>query len=77
MAIICRSLALLFIQAPRTGCSAIGTLLREQFDGERLLESSIRGAFSRVIVPKKHCTLDQLDAAGVLAAEDRSLRAQV
>ena len=60
MAIICREFRLLFIQAPRTGCTAIATLLNEQFGGEQLPSQDILHSDGTFDVPKKHCNVPQL-----------------
>lgn len=70
MALVCRSLRLLFIMAPRTGCSAVAKLLRDRFGGEWLPESHVRNPGGAVVVQRKHCTLDQLKRFGLLSQEE-------
>ena len=72
MAIICRSIGLLFIMTPRTGCTAIGRALREQLDGAWLPSEIILDARGRTVVPRQHCTLGQLRRHGLLSAEEAS-----
>jgi len=60
VAIICRDYNLLFIQAPRTGCTAIARLLMERFGGEQLPANDIVDAQGFFSVPKKHCSVRQL-----------------
>ena len=67
MAIICRSIGLLFIMTPRTGCSAVGRLLREKLGGEWLPEEHILDADGAILVGRKHCTLAQLMHHGLLS----------
>jgi hypothetical protein len=59
MAVVCRSLNLLFIQNPRTGCSAIGRHLVEAYDGEYIPrdESRPRGFH-------KHASLEDIVGSG-------------
>ena len=60
MAIICRSFGLLFIQAPRTGCTAVEKLLMDRFGGESVPRDNILNADGFVRVQRKHCTVRQL-----------------
>ncbi|MEX2475917.1 sulfotransferase family 2 domain-containing protein [Marinobacter sp.] len=60
MAIICREHGLLFLMAPRTGCTAIGSVLMEQLGGEWLPNDDVMDEKGLYVVQKKHCTLDQL-----------------
>lgn len=71
MAILCPELKLLFIQTPHTGCTAIGGRLREEFAGQRVPDESIRDARGRVIVQRKHATLRELMAGGLITPEQR------
>jgi hypothetical protein len=50
----------LFIQAPRTGCTAIAKLLFERFGGEQLPSEDILNDDGTFKVPRKHCTLAQV-----------------
>jgi hypothetical protein len=72
MAIVCRDQRLLFVMAPRTACSAIGWVLREQLGGEWLPESAINDQRGRTLVVRKHTTLEELMTNGVLSAEERA-----
>jgi hypothetical protein len=69
MATICRDLKLLFIQAPRTGCSAVEKVLLERFGGESLPSENILNADGFVRVQRKHCTLQQLLDEGLIPAD--------
>jgi len=69
VAVICRGHRLLFIQAPRTGCTAIENLLGERFGGESLPTTDIIGPDGFVRVGRKHCTVRQLLAEGLLPAD--------
>lgn len=69
MAILCRDLGLLFIQAPRTGCTAIETVLLGRFGGERVPPESIVDADGRIRVDAKHGTLRRLVRAGLVPAD--------
>lgn len=66
MAIICRDHRLLFIQAPRTGCTAIEALLKERFGGEALPAEHILDADGFIRVQRKHCTVRQLAREGLV-----------
>jgi hypothetical protein len=66
MAIICRRHRLLFIQAPRTGCTAIEALLLERFGGESLPAANILDADGLMRVSRKHSTIRQLLAEGLI-----------
>jgi hypothetical protein len=67
MAIICRTVGLLFIMVPRTGCSAIGRALISELDGAWLPESDILSPDGSLIVGKKHCTPSQIIEHGILS----------
>lgn len=66
MAIICSRYRLLFIQAPRTGCTAIEKLLVDHFGGESLPSDDILGDEGFVRVGRKHCTIRQLLREGLI-----------
>jgi hypothetical protein len=70
MAILCRERRLLFIMAPRTGCSTVGAVLREQLGGEFLPGTDIYRD-GRLEVPHKHSTLEQLKRNGLVGPELR------
>lgn len=70
MAIICRTVGLLFIMAPRTGCSAIGRALISEFDGVWLPESDILSPDGLLIVGRKHCTPSQIIEHRILSGEE-------
>ncbi|NJL83649.1 MAG: sulfotransferase family protein [Chloroflexaceae bacterium] len=59
MAIICRNHKLLFLMVPGTGCSAIGKVLLEQFQGEWLPETNLYENGRRVVC-QKHNDLKSL-----------------
>ena len=72
MAIVCRDHGLLFIQAPRTGCTAIARVLVAQFGGESLPAEDIVDDHGHYVVPRKHCSLRQLLAHNVISATERA-----
>jgi hypothetical protein len=72
MAILCRDIGLLLLQAPHTGSTSLGTLLREDFGGVKLLEERVRDARGRIVLRQKHQTLPQLLEAGLLTAQQRT-----
>lgn len=71
MAIICRDLRLLFVQTPHTASSAVGEVLRERLGGRWLPEEHIRDERGAKVLPKKHATLRQLMAGGLITKEER------
>jgi len=71
MAILCRDIGLLFLQAPHTGSTSLGTLFREDFGGVKLLEDRVRDEGGRIVLRQKHQTLAQLLEAGLITAEER------
>jgi hypothetical protein len=71
MAILCRDIGLLYLQAPHTGSTSLGTLLREELGGEKLLEDRVRDDRGRILLRQKHQTLAQLIDAGLLSTEQR------
>ncbi len=71
MAILCRGIGLLFLQAPHTGSTSLGTLFREDFGGVKLLEDRVRDEQGRIVLRQKHQTLAQLIDAGLITAEER------
>lgn len=72
MAIICRDRRLLFILAPHTASSAVGSLLRERLGGEWLPSAEIRDGNGRILVRRKHSTVAELMDNGLMSAEERS-----
>lgn len=74
MAIICREHGLLFIMAPRTGCTAIGAVLQSSLGGVKLPEERIIDSRGMIAVDSKHSSLEELTARGLVTPEDlRSL----
>ncbi len=71
MAILCRDIGLLFLQAPHTGSTSLGTLFREELGGEKLLEERVRDDRGRIVLRQKHQTLAQLIEAGLISEEQR------
>ena len=71
MAILCRDIGLLLLQAPHTGSTSLGTLLREELGGEMLVQQRVRDQRGRVVLRQKHQTLAQLLDAGVITTEQR------
>ena len=73
MAIVSRRHGYLFLLAPRTGCTAIGEhVLIPRLDGEYLPPADVLDDAGRTAIPKKHTTLPQLMAAGLLGPDERS-----
>ncbi len=72
MAILCRDIGLLLLQAPHTGSTSLGTLLREELGGEKVLEERVRDTKGRIVMRQKHQTLAQLIDAGLITAEQRT-----
>jgi hypothetical protein len=71
MAILCRDIGLLLLQAPHTGSTSLGTLLRTELGGEMLVEARIRDERGRIVLRQKHQTLAQLIEAGLISPELR------
>jgi hypothetical protein len=71
MAILCRDIGLLLLQAPHTGSTSLGTLLRTELGGEMLVEERVRDARGRIVLRQKHQTLAQLIDAGLITPEQR------
>ena len=72
MAILCPRYRLLFIQAPRTGCTAIEKLLCDRFGGEPLPRTEILDSDGFIRVGRKHCSIRQLLAERLIPADYRS-----
>jgi hypothetical protein len=72
MAILCRDIGLLLLQAPHTGSTSLGTLLRAELGGEMLVAERVRDERGRLLLRQKHQTLAQLMAAGLITPEQRS-----
>ncbi len=71
MAILCRDIGLLFLQAPHTGSTSLGTLFREDFGGVKLLEDRVRDEKGRIVLRQKHQSLPQLLEAGLITQQER------
>ena len=71
MAILCRDIGLLFLQAPHTGSTSLGTLFREDFGGVKLLEDRVRDEQGNIVLRQKHQTLPQLLGAGLITPAER------
>ena len=69
MAVICREHRLLFIMAPRTGCTAVAEVLRAELGGEDIPAADDPAAL-RAGVPVKHATLGQLLAIGAVSRRE-------
>jgi hypothetical protein len=69
VAIICHDLRLLFVQAPRTGCTAIEKLLLDRFGGVNVPAANILDAEGFIRIQRKHCTINQLLADGLIPAD--------
>jgi hypothetical protein len=72
LAIICRDHRLLFIMAPRTGCTAIGELLIAELGGQYVPPQNVTDGKGRVVVRQKHSTLGELMSNGLITSEDRA-----
>jgi len=72
VAILCRDIGLLFLQAPHTGSTSLGTLFREDFGGVKLLEERVRDDRGRIVLRQKHQSLPQLLEAGLISPEERA-----
>lgn len=72
MAILCEDIGLLLLQAPHTGSTSLGTLLRERLGGVMLLHERVRDEQGRIVLRQKHQTLAQLLAARLIAPEQRA-----
>ncbi len=72
MAILCRDIGLLFLQAPHTGSTSLGTLFRDDFGGVKLLEERVRDERGRIVLRQKHQSLPQLLEAGLISPEERA-----
>ncbi len=70
MAIICRDYRLVFVMVPGTGCSVVGGALRRELGGEWLPERDLFEG-SRLLVGRKHCSVPQLLAHGILSPRER------
>jgi len=71
VAILCRDIGLLFLQAPHTGSTSLGTLFREDFGGVKLLEDRVRDERGRIVLRQKHQSLPQLLEAGLITPAER------
>lgn len=71
MAILCRDIGLLLVQAPHTGSTSLGTLLREELGGEMLVGERVRDGSGKIILRQKHQTLQQLFDADLIRHEER------
>lgn len=71
MAILCRDIGLLLLQAPHTGSTSLGTLLRLELGGEMLLQDRVRDDRGRTVLRQKHQTLAQLIEAGLISTRQR------
>lgn len=70
MAVLCRDHKLLFLQAPRTGSTAVGKVLRERLGGEWLPPKPILDQDGTMIVSKQHSSLKHLVDYGILKKEE-------
>jgi hypothetical protein len=72
VAILCRDIGLLFLQAPHTGSTSLGTLFREDFGGVKLLKDRVRDERGRIVLRQKHQSLPQLLEAGLISPQERA-----
>jgi hypothetical protein len=71
VAIVSHPHKFLFVMSPRTGCTAIGALLVKSLGAEYLPREDLLDQRGRFVVQRKHCTLQQLLANGILTADQR------
>jgi hypothetical protein len=71
VAILCRDIGLLLLQAPHTGSTSLGTLLRTELGGEMLVAMRVRDERGRIVLRQKHQTLAQLIEAGLITPQQR------
>ncbi|HET7619415.1 MAG TPA: sulfotransferase family 2 domain-containing protein [Vicinamibacterales bacterium] len=71
MAIVSRPHNLLFLMAPRTGCTAVGRVLTTSLSGEFIPPEDLLDDQGFFVVQRKHSTLAQLLAHGVLTNDER------
>lgn len=69
MAILCPNYRLLFIQAPRTGCTAVEQLLINRFGGELVPADHLYDAEGRIRMSRKHCSIRQLLDEGLIPVD--------
>lgn len=69
MAILCPQQKLLFIMVPGTGCSVIGSELQRHLGGVWVPEKDLVEN-GRIVLRRKHNTVDQMLRAGVLSEQD-------
>ena len=62
----------MFIQSPRTGCTAIARLLLDRFGGEQLPAQDILDETGSFDVPRKHCSVRQLVAKRLIPSDYQS-----
>lgn len=70
MAIVCERLGLLFVMVPATGCSVVGKLLVDSFDGKYLPEKPIVRE-GKVVHDRKHNSVAKLLEDGLI--DERTL----
>jgi hypothetical protein len=71
VAILCRDIGLLLLQAPHTGSTSLGTLLRSELGGEMLVAERVRDERGRIVLRQKHQTLAELIEAGLITPAQR------
>lgn len=69
MAIYSNSYGYLFVMNPRTGCTATGRILIDELEGRFCPENDILDESGKIIVGKKHSTVEELLAHEVLNEE--------
>ncbi|MGH8934847.1 MAG: sulfotransferase family 2 domain-containing protein [Acidimicrobiia bacterium] len=71
MAVLSRSYGYLFIQAPRTGCTAIAEgVLYPYLDGVDIPPEDVYDAHGRLVLMRKHCKLSELTRHGALTEDE-------
>ena len=71
MAVLCRELGLLFLCVPKTGSTAVSTVLRKQFGGVWVPQKHIwDAAGQKIVVDYKHSRVSDLVAHGILSESD-------
>ena len=66
MAMICRQYGLLYLMAPRTGCTAVEDVLETKLDGELVPPKDILDGHGNFIVHRRHHSLQAMFKHGLL-----------
>lgn len=71
MAVISNEFGYLYVLAPRTACTSISVELVRHFAGEWIPKRDMKSSDGRLVVPRKHSSLDQLLNHGLITASER------